>query len=99
MNQLKTNMTEKDWEAFGPWLKDTLKLGTVTVTFTKKDGTERIMNCTLNPDMLPPTPISEGTESKRKKATNDNIIAVYDLEAKAWRSFTLRSVNRVEFTM
>jgi hypothetical protein len=89
-------MTEKDWETFVPWLKNMLKVGPVTVTFTKKDGTERIMNCTLNSELLPATAIKENAEPKKKKAVNENTMAVYDLEAKAWRSFTIRSVKRVQ---
>lgn len=96
---LKPNMTETDWEAFSPWLKDMLKVGPVTVTFTKKDGTVRVMNCTLDPALLPPVVVTEEAEPKKKKAVNENTMAVYDLEAKAWRSFTIRTVSRVEITL
>jgi hypothetical protein len=97
--QLKSIMTDSDWEQFGPWLKSMLKMGPATITFTKKDGTERVMECTLQPELLPPVVVTEDTESKKKKAANDNVVAVYDLEAKGWRSFTLRTVKRVEFKM
>ena len=30
-----------------------LKQGDVSVTFTKKDGTERVMKCTLKEDAIP----------------------------------------------
>lgn len=93
------DMTEKDWEAFTPWLRDMLKMGPVSVTFTKKDGTERVMECTLDPKLLPPAPVTESVEEpKKKKAINENVMAVYDLEAKGWRSFTIRSVIGVSFT-
>ena len=96
---LKTDMTDQDWEAFSPWLKDMLKIGPVTVTFIKKDGTKRVMNCTLDPDLLPPVVVTEDAEPKKKKAVNENTMAVYDLEAKEWRSFTIRTVKRVEFKL
>ena len=96
---LKTTMTEQDWEAFSPWLKDMLKMGPVSVTFTKKDGAVRVMNCTLDPALLPPVIVTEDAEPKKKKAVNENTMAVYDLEAKGWRSFTIRTVSRVEFKL
>jgi len=97
---VSTKMSEKDWETFGPWLKDMLKMGPVSVTFTKKDGTQRVMECTLDPNLLPPVQVTESTEEpKKKKATNDNVMAVYDLESKGWRSFTIKSVTNVSFTI
>jgi hypothetical protein len=92
-------MTEEDWGVFGIWLKDMLKVGPGTVTFTKKDGTVRVMECTLDPTLLPPVPVTEGAEPKKKKAVNENTMAVYDLEAKAWRSFTISTVSRVQFKL
>jgi hypothetical protein len=97
MNQFNDSMTETEWENFGPWLKDMLKVSPATITFTKKDGTERVMQCTLDATLLPPAPINESGEPKKKRAVNDNTMAVYDLEAKAWRSFTIRSVTQLEF--
>jgi hypothetical protein len=34
-------------------LKEIIQNGVVTVVFTKKDGTERTMKCTLLPEYLP----------------------------------------------
>lgn len=73
------------------------------VKFTKADGTERIMRCTLKPNILP-EPIAVDS-SKVKKAVSTDILAVYDLEAlakdpehseKAWRSFRIDSVKEIE---
>jgi len=88
--------TDKDWNKFRDWLKGMLKVGEMTITFTKKDGTERVMNCTLNPDQLPPAPV---TETKKERKVNDDVLAVYDIEAKGWRSFTLKTVIRVQLTI
>ena len=33
-----------------------------------------------------------------KKDGNEGVIAVYDIDSQAWRSFTVRAVKRVEFT-
>ena len=74
-------------------------MGSVTVTFTKKDGTERVMECTLQPELLPPVVVTEDVEPKRQKAANEDVMAVYDLESKGWRSFTVRSVKRLVFDL
>jgi len=93
------DMTDDELKHFGPWLKEMLKMGSVTVTFTKKDGTERVMECTLQPELLPPVVVTEDVEPKRQKAANEDVMAVYDLESKGWRSFTVRSVKRLVFDL
>ena len=89
--------SDSEWETFRNWLRDMLKVGPATVTFTKKDGTERIMKCTLVPEDLPKVEVKEDATPRKQKT--DDVLAVYDLEAKGWRSFTLRAVKRVEFTL
>lgn len=93
---ITTEWSEKDWDKFSTWLKDMLKIDVATVTFTKKDGTERIMKCTLNPDQLPSAPVTEG---KKERKVNNDVLAVYDVEAKGWRSFTIKSITKVNFTI
>jgi hypothetical protein len=90
--------TEKDWNKFTNWLNGMLKINeTVTVTFTKVDGTVRVMNCTLKPELLPEAkPVAEG-KTPRKESTKN--IRVFDIDLKEWRSFTTQSVTRVEFSI
>jgi len=57
--------------------------GPALVTFTKKDGTERTMRCTRSPDLLPADAI---TGNDRRK-DQGNLIAVFDLDAQAWKGF------------
>lgn len=91
-----SSWSETDWDKFVVWLKGVLLETTVTVTFTKKDGSERVMNCTLNPSVLPTKQVtSEG--KTRKQPTNT--ISVYDINQNDWRSFTIKSVKRVQFTL
>ena len=47
------NLSEKELKLFKKWLKSHLAFGAVTVTFTKKDGTERVMECTTSPSLVP----------------------------------------------
>ena len=88
--------TEKDWNKFSKWLLDMLKSHTITVTFTKKDGTERVMDCTLNPTIVPQKVTL--TENKERKKSEANI-PVYDVQAKGWRSFVIKSVKNIRFTI
>ena len=63
-----------------------LKAGICTVTFTKVNGDKRIMRCTLEASLLPEQKdLEEATQNKRK--VNPDALAVFDTEAKGWRSF------------
>ena len=70
-------------------LKDLLKRKVVQITFKKKDGTERVMKCTLQEDLVPI--YEKKTERVRKQ--NDETLAVWDLEKEAFRSFLVDSVT------
>jgi len=87
-----TEWTEEQWTTFRDWIVSHLRAGPVTVTFNKKDGAERVMTCSLQPELLPPAPIKESTTTKKE---NPNIISVYDLEAQGWRSFIVKNVTNV----
>lgn len=70
-------------------IKSILKDEVVTVRFTKNDGTERTMRCTLIEQFLP---ASFQTGFVPKKAENPDVIAVWDLDAKGWRSFRVDTI-------
>lgn len=93
----KNNLSEKDFNRFKKWLKGHLAFGPVTVTFTKKDGSERVMECTTDSKLVPQEPVVESVTPKREKKTNDDVCPVYDLEAKAWRSFRWDSIKGIQF--
>ena len=65
---------------------ESLKTTICMVVFNKKDGERREMKCTLNQSMIPTLEIDE-TRVKRTRAENPDILPVYDVEAKGWRSF------------
>lgn len=79
-------------------LKEILSNTVSTVVFTKIDGTEREMKCTLLPEYIPAKPVVEGqqllTESL-PKAENPSTLAVWDLGINGWRSFRTDSVKSV----
>ena len=65
---------------------------TITVTFTKKDGTERVMLCTRNMAAIPEDKHPKG-DGKTKAA---HLIVAVDLEKGEWRSFDESSVLAVQ---
>jgi hypothetical protein len=71
-----------------------LKSGVYEICFKKKDGTFRVMVCTLVDELIPKT-LKERTEDlllKPRRKINPAILSVYDLEKSGWRSFSLDSV-------
>ena len=92
---VSTEWTDKDWNKLDKWLRGVLKTETVTVTFTKKDGTERVMNCTLNPDIVPKVEIKEDAKPRKVSETT---MRVFDTDIKEWRSFTTKSIKHLSVT-
>jgi hypothetical protein len=84
--------TDEQWTTFRNWIVSHLQAGPVTVTFNKKDGAERVMTCSLQPELLPPATVKESTTAKKE---NNSIISVYDLTAQGWRSFIVKNVTNV----
>ena len=70
------------------------------VEFTKVDGTVRAMPCTLNEALLPPPPVHiTNTDNpvdfpplKKEKKVNPDIMSVWCLDKKEWRSFRIANV-------
>jgi len=75
------------------WIRSALHGGPLEVVFTKKDGTERTMYCTLQEGVVVP---HEKT-TDRVKEPNLDVLAVWDLEKQAWRSFKLSTILRASF--
>lgn len=102
------NLSEADIVLFKRWLKTHLAFGPVTVAFTKKDGTERVMECTTAPSLVPVDVVEEvhytNTDNpidfpkpKKERKVNEDICPVYDLESKHWKSFRWDSIKTVSF--
>lgn len=72
---------------------DTLKTGIFNVTFTKVDGTERVMRCTLAAENIP---VDDTPKSGKTKQPNYSVVPVYDLDNSGWRSFRVNSVFSIE---
>ena len=74
------------------WLAGILEQSVVEITFTKKDGTERVMNCTLLEDYLPET-------TGAGRPASSDALAVFDVDSDGWRSFRWDSVKAVKLSV
>lgn len=72
---------------------DQLHFSPVLVKFNTKTGKVRVMRCTRNLDLVPER-LHDGINDFR--LNGDSIIAVYDLQNSAWRSFRKDSVISYE---
>ena len=88
--------TDVEWDNFSIWLKAMLTSSDGVVTFIKSDGTERVMKCTLVPDQLPKVEIKEDAKPRKESTTS---MRVFDTEKNEWRSFTIKKVKQVNFTI
>lgn len=89
-DSLNTTLDQSNTSWQNDFLKEALHEGPVEVLFTKKDGTERKMLCTLKPDLLPAQTDLE--EAVQKKTPNPAVLAVWDIENQGWRSFRWDSI-------
>lgn len=89
------------------WVRSLLQNGSVTVTFTKADGTDREMLCTLDHSRIPVVPAKPAKsvdgivrESKKpKKEPDPHSIRVFDLDKQEWRSFRFERLKKVTATL
>ena len=72
-------------------LNNALSAGMATVTFTKADGSTRIMNCTKNVALIPADKLS--TDANSARSENPDLIIAFDLDIQEWRSFKPSRVN------
>jgi hypothetical protein len=97
-------------EQIRDWIRGLLSNSEISVTFTKADGTDRQMLCTLDGSRIPQKPPSPTTstapvdgivrESKRpRKEPDPHSIRVYDLEKQEWRSFRFDRLKKVTATL
>lgn len=73
-------------------LQTLLRNFVAVITFTKKDGTERVMKCTLKQDIA----IPHERKTERVKEPKDDLLPVWDIETGAWRTITIPNILTVE---
>jgi len=76
-------------------LRNYLRESVLQILFVKKDGTERQIKCTLQPDVI------EGkfstTPPNENASAQSRAVAVYDLEKDAWRSIIVENIISYSF--
>lgn len=75
------------------WLRSFLHTGVFEITFTKVDGTERVMPCTLKPDALPAPALNEHHQTREYKPES---LSVWCVDQQGWRSFRVMNVTSVK---
>jgi hypothetical protein len=96
-------MNDASWVAEmnikGPNLRQDLREflfdGEVEVKFEKVDGTERVMRCTLHPELIPDAMMPKGDIDPQPEEHSD-VMKVFDIEVKQWRSFRLDNLIYVK---
>jgi hypothetical protein len=85
---MENNMTREQ-------MIDSLREGLCEVTFEKKDGTMRVMPCTLKSDLIPSDMMPKGGEDSLREGLEKTIsaIRVYAPESEGWRSFIVDNVK------
>jgi hypothetical protein len=93
--------TEKETEEFKNWTYGLLRdpqVENLCITFTKKDGTERKMFCTLAESKIPSDKLPK-SETEATSQITGSAVRVFDTELSEWRSFRWDSVTKVEFSI
>lgn len=81
---------------FKEWMLEHLAESEVTVTFTKKDGSNRVMRCTRNVATIP---VEHAPKNEKATAVKTDAIAAFDLDINEWRSFNLSAVTRIDWNL
>jgi WYL_2, Sm-like SH3 beta-barrel fold len=92
---------EKEFETFKDWTYGLLRdpnAKDLCIVFTKKDGTEREMFCTLVESKIPEDKRPQ-TQEEKSSQTSGSAVRVFDTEKQEWRSFRWDSVKKVNFDL
>jgi len=81
---------------FKEWMLEHLAESEVTVTFTKKDGSDRVLRCTRNVAVIP---AEHAPKNEKATAVKTDAIAAFDLDINEWRSFNLSAVKRIDWNL
>jgi hypothetical protein len=95
--------SDKEFDEFKTWTlgllhDENLKSG-LCVTFTKKDGTEREMHCTLVSSKIPADKQPKSLSESENSSTSGSAVRVFDTDIGEWRSFRWDSVTKVQFDL
>lgn len=75
-------------------VKAILRAAICSVKFTKVNGEERTLRCTLRQEYLPERK-EANKEAAKTDAADPNVINVYEVDLQAWRSFRLERMESI----
>ncbi len=93
MKMVWNEWSETEREACRSWLKSILASEVVSITFTKVDGTKRVMKASLKEGVIP---VLEN-KTTRTRTPNPDVISVVDTEIGEWRSIRFDSITELRF--
>lgn len=76
-------------------ITEMLKRSVCTVTFTKVNGENRTMPCTLRDDFIPQVELKESKEPTKERKKSDTVLSVWCTDKNEWRSFRLENVTEI----
>jgi hypothetical protein len=82
---------KKDSDDFKTIILDALRADVSTVVFTKADGTERTMHCTLVESKIPTD--KQPKSETQSSSTAGSAVRAFDVDKGEWRSFRFESVK------
>ena len=77
-------------------LKQKLQSAIGRVNFTKVNGEQRSMLCTLLPGYIPADEVTEPTTATPGRTISPNALSVWDIEKNGWRAFRYDSIESVD---
>ncbi len=92
---------ETNRAVFRDWIKSLLQKQSVTVEFTKSDGSNRTMLCTLNWETIPESHWPNGTmdivsaKKPLRETKEPEALRVFDLDKQEWRSFRYDRLKKI----
>lgn len=89
----KFDTTDPQFQTWVKGLLHDINVKNLRITFTKTDGTDREMHCTLVESSIP----SEKTPKGTGRVSTEDTQRVFDLDKQEWRSFKWSSVKSVQF--
>ena len=76
--------------------KKLLNEGVCNITFTKADGTQRIMRCTTKDSLIPNEKLPKSNDDAKPRKQNTEVVSAWDLDKSDWRSFRLDRLISLE---
>ena len=82
---------------FADYMRGYLAENTATVTFTKKDGTTRVMRCTRDSNVIPAEKLAKEDPAKPAKTPTGDAVQAFDLDIGEWRAFNTGNITRIDW--